>query len=121
MMEFCGKCDNMIYVSLENSGEGYCLKKLCRNCNCTTPSLHCSEPIISTELRDDFVNFKQHSHVDIKHDPAMPRLTSIACPQGCSPNDVMYIKFDQINMKYMYFCCTCSLFWKEDNKQAFGP
>lgn len=120
-MKFCEKCDNMMYLSVDKLDDGFQLKMLCRNCNFSVVANETlNEPIFSTYLRDDLINYKRHSVVELKNDPTMPRLKSIICANDgktCTrnndePNNVMYMKFDAINMKYMYLCCYCDTFWK---------
>ena len=50
-----------------------------------------------------------------KHDPTLPRTNNIQCPNKECPsnsnddvkNEVVYIKFDEKNVKFIYLCCHC--------------
>jgi hypothetical protein len=52
-------------------------------------------------------------------DPTLPRLKTIKCPRGdCASNgggaekDVIYIKYDSENLKYLYICDVCGEHWR---------
>ena len=55
-----------------------------------------------------------------KLDPTLPRINTIKCPNSnCKSNtdddekrEVIYIRYDDINIKYMYLCAVCDTTWK---------
>ena len=54
-----------------------------------------------------------------RQDSTLPHVKSVKCPKGdCASNgggaerDVIYIKYDAINMKYMYICNVCGESWR---------
>ena len=54
-----------------------------------------------------------------RQDPALPHVRNIKCPkETCASNtggaerDVIYIKYDAANMKYMYICSVCEEVWR---------
>jgi aspartate carbamoyltransferase regulatory subunit len=57
-------------------------------------------------------------------DPTLPRINNILCPNAeCKtntedvPREIIYIRYDNVNMKYVYLCSECDVVWKtEDNK-----
>jgi hypothetical protein len=59
---------------------------------------------------------------NIKHDQTLPRVSNIECPnKACpkpkeSPNEVIVIKYDQINMGFIYCCEHCDQFWIAEKK-----
>jgi len=65
---------------------------------------------------------KSFDHIINKYtklDPTLPRINTILCPnKGCPTNtegaerEVIYIRYDDTNMKYIYLCCTCDAVWK---------
>jgi hypothetical protein len=65
------------------------------------------------------VNLNNYLTTNIKYDPSLPHVNNIACP-NCKgnntekQNDVIYIKYDAENKKYLYFCCKCDHFWTHD-------
>lgn len=113
-MKFCTVCNNMLYVSVtpENS-----LKFYCRNCNFCEITSDAQNAIISETLIDqDVATYKQYMTKYIKYDYTLPRVNNIKCPhdqcKSNKENEVIYIKYDQADMKYLYYCCNCEQFWK---------
>ena len=113
-MKFCDVCHNMFYVTVED-------KKLiyyCKSCGNKVPEDTAkSVCIIDDNKVSDFIKYSQYINKHIKYDPCLPRVKNIVCPnENCtkptsSENEVIYIKYDQVNMKYLYHCCHCDHFW----------
>lgn len=76
--------------------------------------------ISQTNYFDDIRSFQQYQTINIKHDMTLPRVKNIECPKCTEKKkdestrlpEVICIKYDQANMKYLYFCCHCEHFWK---------
>jgi DNA-directed RNA polymerase subunit M/transcription elongation factor TFIIS len=55
---------------------------------------------------------------NIANDPTLPRVNNIPCPNpSCTraadqANRVIYVKYDDRNMLYVYFCEHCQHFWR---------
>ena len=58
-----------------------------------------------------------------KMDPTLPHTNKMLCPNAdCATNkkggdkemerDIIYIRYDDINIKYLYLCSTCDTTWK---------
>ena len=54
-----------------------------------------------------------------RQDPTLPHVVTIKCPRAsCSTNtagktrDVIYIKYDEWNLKYLYICNVCGEQWR---------
>jgi DNA-directed RNA polymerase subunit M/transcription elongation factor TFIIS len=54
-----------------------------------------------------------------RQDPTLPHVKTIKCPNGgCESNqgkverDVIYMKYDAVNMKYLYICDVCGQQWR---------
>ena len=54
-----------------------------------------------------------------RQDATLPHVKNIKCPKtGCASNDagaekdVIYIKYDPVNMKYLYICNVCGEAWR---------
>jgi len=111
-MKFCDTCHNMLYISVEEDN----LKHYCKNCNFSTTDNYATRAECIVETNHDVCesgNYKQYMSKYIKYDPTLPRVNNIDCP-SCStkPNKVIYIKYDHVNMKYLYYCCHCEHFWR---------
>lgn len=129
-MKFCTACQNMLYLRLEEGSMQY----HCKNCTLTvtandaedsastptstpaptsTPTSTC---VIDNNYMDDF--HKQYITPYIAHDPTLPRTHTINCiNETCGrpaskPQEVIYVKYDPVNLKYLYCCCHCGTFWK---------
>ena len=58
-----------------------------------------------------------------KLDPTLPRVSNILCPDpDCptntknEPREIIYIRYDDTNMKYIYLCSTCDTVWNTNDK-----
>jgi len=112
-MKFCPTCDNMLYITTENKSLIY----HCKCCNHREVSNEKSMRIMKKEYKDDATSYKQFISPFIKHDPTLPRINNIPCVYDDCVNrgketETIYIKYDNDNMKYIYFCCNCDRYWK---------
>ena len=72
---------------------------------------------------------KQNIHNSIineytKLDPTLPRTKNIKCPnEKCNDNgetkstennEIIYLRYDNDNMKYIYLCSNCNYSWKNN-------
>jgi hypothetical protein len=94
----------------------------CKACNNQiTQENNNSFLIIDDNKINDSTKYSQYINKYIKHDPTLPRVNNIICPnKECTKketdsNEVIYIKYDIVNMKYLYYCCHCDLSWKSKN------
>lgn len=116
-MHFCKSCSNMYYIKLSDSDNNK-LSYYCRNCGTI------DENILSDNICVSKQSFNNNSQkIDLfvneytKLDPTLPRTNSIKCPnEKCISNsdtnekvenEVLYIRYDDVNMKYIYVCCNC--------------
>ena len=125
-MKFCSQCDNMYYIgiSIEDSNK---LNYYCRNCK------HRDETIteegicvLTTQLRVGEQKFNHIVNQYTKLDPTLPRIYNVKCPNmdcktnhgeekeshSSNPNEVIYIRYDDNNLKYLYICVECDTTWK---------
>ena len=115
-MKFCSLCDNMLYM---RSDDNVSLTYYCKNCNFSTVE---KGDALSVPITDTVYGAKSTLNIDfndkgIKHDVTLPRVSNIACKNpNCSrkpeeDNEVIYIKQDPVNLKFVYFCCKCDMFF----------
>jgi hypothetical protein len=95
LMYYCKNCDNKV---IQQKGNG----SIC---------------VIDDNKIDDVTKYSQYINKNIKYDPTLPRVNNIQCVnESCTgkgkPNEVIYLKYDFVNMKYLYYCCHCEQFWK---------
>lgn len=122
-MRFCEKCENMYYISIDKEDTNK-LTYYCRNCG------HIDD-LIATEglcvLQTNFKQNEQKYHHMInpytKLDPTLPRIYTMKCPnESCKTNkediksEVIYIRYDDDQLKYIYMCVECDTTWKTDDR-----
>ena len=120
-MKFCDVCQNMMYCRVEDDNT---LNTYCKNCGFTAaPTVEQQDRIfnVTRSSADDRSSYKQFLTPDIRHDNTLPRTRRMACPNADCPaakskkgTDIIYVKYDDVNLKYLYHCCTCSVFWISD-------
>jgi DNA-directed RNA polymerase subunit M/transcription elongation factor TFIIS len=136
-MHFCDKCDNMLYIKLMTEDSDN-LVYYCRNCGNSEYPI--DKDNICVSKTDIVISEKAYDH-DIneytKLDPTLPRTNNIKCPnQSCSSNniisgleeqditgnsdenkvnEVIYLRYDDQNMKYIYMCTLCNKIWKTND------
>ena len=118
-MQFCEVCRNMLYTRLDEDKN---MINYCKNCNNSVVHTVAdgSKVLIQDNKIDDITKYSQYINPNIQSDPTLPRVNNISCPNTeCSkkeeePNEVIYVKYDFQNMRYLYHCCYCNQFWKSE-------
>jgi DNA-directed RNA polymerase subunit M/transcription elongation factor TFIIS len=123
-MHFCSKCQNMYYISIDSNNANK-LVYYCRHCGNVDESISVDNITVSKiQLKKSEQEFSHIINKYTKLDPTLPRVNNILCPNAnCktntedAPKEIIYIRYDDTNMKYVYLCSTCDTVWKtEDNK-----
>jgi DNA-directed RNA polymerase subunit M/transcription elongation factor TFIIS len=126
-MHFCTECQNMYYTRL--GGEN--LNKLiyyCRKCGHENDSLSLDPKNIcvsKTHLKTSSSSYHHMVNEFTKLDPTLPHINNIPCPNtSCTSNveteegvekvknDIIYLRYDDANLKYVYICSNCNIVWK---------
>lgn len=117
-MEFCNNCDNMLYIKNDVNDN---LVKYCKHCDYSKieNNSKCIK-ISETKYLEDDLLYKQNINKYLRYDPTLRRIkdTNITCPNksectiDIDKQQVLYIKYDSINMKYLYVCDHCGHIWK---------
>jgi DNA-directed RNA polymerase subunit M/transcription elongation factor TFIIS len=117
-MHFCKNCDNMYYIRIKETDDNN-IEYYCRNCGYVDDNLL----NINTSISKIIVNnTHQNTHNIInkytKLDPTLPKNDKILCPNSeCPTNkknekkEIIYLRYDDTNMKYIYLCSTCDTNW----------
>ena len=121
-MNFCSICNNMYYIKLE---EEDCDKIVyyCRNCGNTDDKLlDMNKCILKENINKSEDKYNIHINKYTKLDITLPRINYIKCPNGtCLTNkedfdsnkkEVIFIRYDDTSMKYLYLCSHCDFIWK---------
>jgi DNA-directed RNA polymerase subunit M/transcription elongation factor TFIIS len=97
--------------------------------------------VLRTEYKKTEQQFSHMVNRYIKHDPTLPRIANVKCPnESCTSNAatsnhgdkahqgdkahsdktesrVIYLRYDDNNMKYLYICEDCDTTWKTDDNK----
>lgn len=116
-MRFCNVCDNMLYLQLDDSNK---LTYHCKNCllEVKAGDDDARTCVLGRNYVDDETSYKQFVNRHIRHDPTLPRVNNIPCVNpDCNkpvdvPDEVIFAKYDPVNMRFLYYCNHCETFWK---------
>ena len=118
-MHFCSICNNMYYIRI-NVEDPNKLVYYCRNCGNEDKLLAIENVCVSTtQIKKSEQSFGHIINKYTKLDPTLPRINNILCPNPeCQTNtedhsrEIIYIRYDDVNMKYIYLCSSCEHVWK---------
>ena len=115
-VNFCENCDNILYLYKESDGDElyYC----CKSCS--------NQVKIQDKMKQVYTNTNDtvdisesiNSNPYITHDITIPTIqnnSNIKCQNVDCPGEetsIKFIKYDDINMKYIYICNHCGHKWK---------
>jgi len=122
-MHFCKVCENMCYIQISSTNPNQLLY-YCRNCGNEENELNVDNICISKiQTNKSNIDFSHIVNKYTKFDPTLPRINNVLCPnENCKTNmskvedennerEIIYIRYDTINMKYIYLCSTCDTIW----------
>jgi DNA-directed RNA polymerase subunit M/transcription elongation factor TFIIS len=125
-MHFCKLCQNMYYIKIDDEDESK-FNYYCRNCGNEEESLSSNVVVSRTEFKKEDKNYSSFVNEYTKYDPTLPRLKIVECPNTDCPGreksertddeNVIYIRYDDTNMKYIYLCPICDYVWKSSDKE----
>jgi DNA-directed RNA polymerase subunit M/transcription elongation factor TFIIS len=122
--DFCKICRYYLYleettVQPDDEKEATVqLRRICRNCG--YQEVMNGGLILELDLKEKTSEgYKILMNEFTKDDPTLPHVHTITCPnEGCESNtsdkdpDVIYLKYDVVNMKYLYICNICDTRWR---------
>jgi len=114
----------MLYIKLSGDDEDQ-LIYYCRNCGHEDNTITSKNVCVSkTTLKRNEQQYTQVINSYTKLDPTLPRIRNIACPNatcptnaGSEPREVIYMRYDETNVKYIYICPSCDTAWKTDEQK----
>lgn len=140
-MHFCSVCANMYYISITPENE---LQYYCRNCGNIDNSIAADNICVSkvnVKHTTTPQSFSQVVNKYTKFDPTLPRINTVRCPNDeCSSNrrgsgsggsgtdasaagdanknanEVIYVRYDDTNLKYVYLCAKCDKVWNTEQQ-----
>ena len=118
-MKFCDVCENLYYLKISEK-EDMTLNYYCRKCGNVKEqdSFECIKEVTYTKSDSS----EQEINSYLKYDPTIPFSTHLKCPNNtCETNKktkdkpkskVIYYRYDEENLKYIYMCTVCDSSWK---------
>jgi DNA-directed RNA polymerase subunit M/transcription elongation factor TFIIS len=125
-MDFCTVCQNMYYIRLTGENQDK-LIYYCRKCGHEDNELIASLEnvcVSQTQLKASVSSYEHIINKYTKLDPTLPHINNIECPNSaCESNakeddstkkttDILYLRYDDKNMKFVYLCTYCDTVWK---------
>jgi DNA-directed RNA polymerase subunit M/transcription elongation factor TFIIS len=129
-MHFCTVCQNMYYIRLTGENKDQ-LIYYCRKCGNEDDELISSLEnvcVSQTQLKASVSSYEHIINKYTKLDPTLPHINNIKCPNtACASNesadetkdgddqkeaDILYLRYDDTNMKFVYLCTECNTVWK---------
>ena len=125
-MHFCTECNNMYYIKLNNNTTQE-LIYYCRKCGHEDNigdklnNLCVSKTHIKNKQKKPYTKIINEF---VKLDPTLPRIKNMVCPNiSCDSNlednplekDIIYMRYDDVNMKFVYICTHCNNIWTTEN------
>ena len=122
-MHFCSNCSNMYYIRI-NSDDPNSLVYYCRQCGNEDKSIGVDNVCVSKiQIKKNKKSFNHIINKYTKLDPTLPRINNVLCPNpDCTtntkndPREIIYISYDDTNMKYIYLCSSCDTVWNTNDK-----
>ena len=119
-MKFCDICENQLVLSKSKSNDD--IKYTCRSCKKEFPCDDTANTCVYQKNYGGNVDIYYEMFVNkyTKHDPTLPHLNNLQCANSeCVTNqegtniksDIIYIRYDESKMKYIYLCCNCDKAW----------
>jgi len=120
-MKFCNVCDNMYYIKIIKEDQQNKLTYFCKNCgNVEEKEKSSNNCVYTNNFNKESYYFKYKINKFTHLDPTLPKVNNITCPKTeCEYNSesnknkrVVYLKYNEEKMKYLYICCKCQTVWK---------
>jgi DNA-directed RNA polymerase subunit M/transcription elongation factor TFIIS len=121
LSHMCPKCDYYMPLTLytpSEEGASQEFKRSCRNCGHSqseTPGL-VMETVYQAKGTESYQTMLNEY---TSKDPRLPHVNNLPCPNETCPTntvgeekDVIYIKYDTANLKFMYICTKCKTHWR---------
>jgi DNA-directed RNA polymerase subunit M/transcription elongation factor TFIIS len=108
-MNFCDTCDNMLYVHVNTDDNE--LTYNCKTCGKEyNASINKTNCVYEENYNIDVIRKETLLNEYTFNDPTLPKAIGIKCPNKECPSkkpNIIYINYDNKNMKYIYVCLDC--------------
>jgi DNA-directed RNA polymerase subunit M/transcription elongation factor TFIIS len=113
--DFCPTCRYYLYLDQNDTT----LRRICRNCGYQEEDKK-GGLILELDLKEKTSEgYKILMNEFTQQDPTLPHVNTIKCPNAaCDSNtsnkekDVIYLKYDAVNLKFLYICNVCTTHWR---------
>jgi DNA-directed RNA polymerase subunit M/transcription elongation factor TFIIS len=113
----------MYYIRI-NDEDTNKLVYYCRQCGNEDKLLSTENVCVSkTQIKKSEQSFGHIINKFTKLDPTLPRINTVLCPNpNCGTNteskerEIIYIRYDDTNMKYIYLCSECDTVWNTNEQ-----
>ena len=116
-IRFCTVCDNYLYLQVE--GEKQVLQRICRNCGFRDTEDQgglVSEMHIEQRAAEGYTLINEFTLKDkrLPHLYNTMKCINDKCPSALpgKESDIVYIKYDIENLRYIYMCYICQATWR---------
>ncbi len=117
-LKFCPTCHYYLYLNTPATAEDP-LRRICRNCGYTEVEERgglITQLRLNEKLTEGYkIIMNEFTHLD----PTLPHVDNIHCKNAECPSnangvksDVIPIKYDAVNMKFLYHCTVCKESWR---------
>ena len=119
-MNFCSNCENMLFIKLSQEDSNNVIN-YCRNCGNEEDINSQNICVFKNSVKKNNQKYQDYINEFTKLDPTLPRINNIKCPNtDCISNkdekkrEIIYIRYDDTKIKYIYLCSSCDYVWKID-------
>lgn len=122
-MRFCDKCRNVCFLRIGTAAgqEPDTLSHYCRNCGVEFAFEGGDGCVLDTYTKSESTRYQQSINPYTHLDPTLPRTRLVPCPNpeceshhGVEP-EVVYLRYDQAALAYVYLCSHCQTAWRTDD------
>ena len=121
-MDFCEVCNFIYYLSVDEEDPNR-LIYVCHHCgNVNEELVKNGLCIFNQQYKGKKLEMSHLVNQYTKLDPTLPRVWNVRCPNAdCKTNhgdlqkepaEIIYIKYDAEELKFMYMCVECDTVWK---------
>ena len=114
-MKFCPKCENYLYLDTKTET----LLRICRSCGYSEADTQGGLAMETIVQERSSEGYKILLNEFTRQDPTLPHVKTLPCPKadcnsntGSVPRDVIIIKYDPVNLKFVYICNVCGTQWR---------
>lgn len=117
-VNFCSECNNMTYIFISEEKE---LIQVCKSCNHQEKFVGENNCIYESKFTKFDTSYIINMNKYITQDVTLPTIdgnSNIKCPnEECisikehKESSITYLKYDDIDMKYIYICKHCGQKW----------